>query len=222
MEFLTRRLAIPAETLQGIESNYFDWAFSITGVTKADYIQYIKNLLTKAYEDGQDYDSFVTELKSEKKGKQIETGFRRKHLYTVFDTNIRRAYAAGRKSQLDQDHVKAVYVGRRWEWRDSRDPRKHHQAIDGKIFPADHPFWDIAFPPSGFGCRCAVTGVSRAMLRETGERIVQPPPANTIAEKPFTSSPGVSEEKQRMNYIKEGVSRQSPQLQEYIKKELGI
>lgn len=222
LEFLTRRLAIPADDLSNVKSNYFDWAFSITGITKADYIQYMKRQVTKAYEEGQDYDTFVSDLRSKEKGMQITEGFRGKHLYTVFDTNIRRAYAAGRRSQLDQDHVKSIYVGRRWEWRDSPQPRKHHQAIDGKIFPSDSVFWNIAFPPCGYGCRCTATGVSQAMLRESGEKIVSPPNPKTIAEKPFTSSAGLSEAEQREEYIKEGISRQSPELQKYIKEELNL
>jgi len=54
--------------------------------------------------------------------------------------------------------------------------------MHGKIFPADHPFWDIWFPPNGFRCRCGVDSVSAAELKTNGWQVEEKDPTNTLFE----------------------------------------
>jgi uncharacterized protein with gpF-like domain len=46
-----------------------------------------------------------------------------------------------------------------WEYNAVGDDRTRptHQALDGSVYPANHPFWDAHFPPWDFMCRCGVS-----------------------------------------------------------------
>jgi hypothetical protein len=49
-----------------------------------------------------------------------------------------------------------------WVYRHSgaEHPRLQHLAWNGLTLPADHPFWQTHYPPSGWGCRCRVVGAN--------------------------------------------------------------
>jgi hypothetical protein len=78
----------------------------------------------------------------------------------IWQTNIRASYAAGRYAQLTSPEARDALPY--WKYVHSnlvKTPRQDHLAWDGLTLPNDHPFWDKAFPPNGFGCRCYVVGV---------------------------------------------------------------
>ena len=43
-----------------------------------------------------------------------------------------------------------------------RNPRPNHLAMDGIILPRTDPFWQINYPPNGWGCKCRVVAATRA------------------------------------------------------------
>ncbi len=69
-------------------------------------------------------------------------------------TNMQMAYAVGRrKAQEESSDYLPV-----WEYSAVGDDRTRptHLALDGIIFPANHPFWDTHYPPWEIQCRCSV------------------------------------------------------------------
>jgi hypothetical protein len=44
--------------------------------------------------------------------------------------------------------------------------RPEHKALDGRVFPADDPFWDTHYPPWEFGCRCTVVVMTEEEAKE--------------------------------------------------------
>ena len=77
---------------------------------------------------------------------------------TIYQTNIRTSYAAGRYKQLKESGVKF------WIYRHNENvvrPRQHHLELDGLCLPADDPFWQTNYPPNGWGCRCYVVGTMK-------------------------------------------------------------
>ena len=47
----------------------------------------------------------------------------------------------------------------------SREHRAQHLAWDGVLLPKDDPFWAVANPRNGWGCKCSIRFVSRAQHR---------------------------------------------------------
>lgn len=76
-------------------------------------------------------------------------------------------YSQHRRNQLLETNY------RFWIYRhgNSLDPRPSHVAWDGVALPPDHPFWDLHFPPCGWGCTCRVSGADseRGIVRLGGD-----------------------------------------------------
>lgn len=94
------------------------------------------------------------------------------HVETVFRTGVSNAYNGGRLRQQTQPAVLAARPF--WQWLGAGDgpprQRRTHQAAEGIVLPASHPFWERAYPPAGYNCflpttRIAgtFTGASRAL-----------------------------------------------------------
>ena len=80
----------------------------------------------------------------------------------VWRVNMGQAYQAGvwERGQNSTSHPYVLYrVG------PSREHRQQHLAWDGVLLPMDDPFWAIANPRNGWGCKCSTRFVSRAQHR---------------------------------------------------------
>lgn len=107
----------------------------------------------------------------------------------IYETNLRTSYAAGRHAQLKA----AGFPYLRYKHNDNvMVPRPHHLALDGKIYRADDPFWNRAFPPSGFGCQCWVEGVSEREMKRLGKDGPDTPPEGWAADEGWNYAPGAS------------------------------
>ena len=81
---------------------------------------------------------------------------------------MQSAYQHGRYVQ--QTHPEVLEALPFWQYRTIGDSRVRdsHKAMDGKIWPANHPVWDIWYPENGFGCRCRVDELSRSEAEAEG------------------------------------------------------
>lgn len=100
---------------------------------------------------------------------------------TVYRTNVSNAYNNGRIEQAKDPDVKEVVPALKYVSRHDARTRPNHEAADGFIAPADHPFWKT-MPPAGWNCRCSAQFVSiftleRMGLIKDGKLIQRTPPA---------------------------------------------
>lgn len=94
-------------------------------------------------------------------------------LRTIFDTNLRSAYAAGRWERVQRQ--KKVFPFLIYESvKDGRE-RPEHGAWHKTILPVDHPWWDTHYPPCGWNCRCTARPVNQRMLDRRGETVTEEP-----------------------------------------------
>ncbi|MEQ8547623.1 MAG: DUF935 family protein [Cyclobacteriaceae bacterium] len=113
-------------------------------------------------------------VKSAYEAAQINKLFRSSGSFTEFERMVRKLYGAQNRNHLMAEYNTAYAVGEGaatyyrllgqidtfpyWEYRTIGDERvrPHHDALNGKIFPANHPIWQTIFPPNDWQCRCYV------------------------------------------------------------------
>ncbi len=90
------------------------------------------------------------------------------HVETIYRTNVVGAYSAGRHAEMTQPEV--LQARPYWQWFSVRDDRARatHRAAHGTLLPADHDFWQRAFPPAGYNCRCRVVSRSQRWFEANG------------------------------------------------------
>lgn len=175
-------------------------AFTVAKVTKLDLLSDIHISLQEALRDGKKFSQWKDELKPtlQKKGwwgeveaidprtgevKDIFVGSRR--LRTIYDTNMRTAYAKGRyEAQMDSDGEYFYYSAVM-----DNLTRPDHAKHNGTILPKTHKFWDTNYPPNGWRCRCKVRVYTRDELEAKGLKpsSFTPPP---VADKDWAYNPG--------------------------------
>ena len=92
-----------------------------------------------------------------------------RRLKTIFNTNIKSAYSAGRWMELEKikqttgEEVYLQYIA----VLDGKE-RPEHAEKNGIILPASEPFWEQWYPPNGWRCRCSVTTMTESVMKAEG------------------------------------------------------
>jgi len=187
----------PAEAIEYLESKGhkigWDWhqtlddahsrAFTVAKVAKLDLLQDIRQSLVSALEQGQSLDQWKTKItpilqqngwwgkksviNPEGQEREVQLGSPRR-LRTIYHTNMRSAYSAGRyKAMLEASDTHPF-----WEYRHVTmiNYREEHKSWNGRLLRADDPFWFYAYPPSKFGCNCRV--IARSARYAEGKEVL--------------------------------------------------
>lgn len=167
------------ETLDNAHSR----AFTVAKVARMDLLQDIRQSLISAMQQGQTLEQWKasitptlqskgwwgkkTVINPEGREQEVQLGSPRR-LRTIYDTNMQSAFAAGRYKAMMAGSETRPY----WEWRHITisNPRKQHVALDGRLFRFDDPFWNVAYPPSEWGCKCRV--IARSAREVEGKEIL--------------------------------------------------
>lgn len=154
-------------------------AFAVANIAKGDELDTVYTALEQALKNGTSFKQFKDTCREifERRG---WTGKRAWRLDTIFRTNIQTAYNVGRYRQMMQVKERRPY----WRYSAVNDSRTRpaHRAMHGKIFPADHPFWNTWYPPNGFRCRCSVNSVSGYDLEVEGWKVETVDPTGKLFE----------------------------------------
>jgi len=159
-------------------------AFSVSGIMEADILNDIYDEVLRGLKDGIAFEEFKKTLMP--KVEDAWKGSAPYRLDTIFRTNIQSMYQAGQYKQQMEVVEERPY----WQYvavMDSRT-RPSHAAMNGKVFPADDPFWDRNYPPNGFNCRCTVRTLSGRELSREGLKISKT--KTDIADAGFDFNPG--------------------------------
>lgn len=153
--------------------------FTIAKMTDLDLLKDMQNSLAQAFKDGTPFEEWKQSVKPmlAKKGwlgkikvkdpksgeeKEIYVGNRR--LKTIYDTNMRTAYAKARyESQMKSSGEYFRYTA----VLDSKT-RPAHRRLHGTTLPKTDKFWDTNYPPNGWNCRCKVQVLTEAEVRARG------------------------------------------------------
>lgn len=175
----------------------FDWrdvekaehasAFTVAKVMRNDILQDIRTGVDKAIAEGITFETFSKDLTPvlQEKGwwgqkllidpktgeeKLVQLGSSRR-LKTIYDTNLRSAYAAGKWERIQR--VKRTRPYLRYIGSVAKNRREKHVKFYDLVLPVDHPFWKTHYPPNGWHCQCSVQQLSQRDLDRLGLSITQ-------------------------------------------------
>lgn len=174
------KLSFNYDEMQRQEHNH---AFTVAKVTRLDLLNDIHNSLIAAMEKGTPFEQWKRELKptlqkygwygktevTDPKTGEVKTiNVDSRRLATIYNTNMRVAYAKGR-----YDQMMALPDSEYWRYVAILDgmTRPTHRALNGIILHRSDPFWKLNFPPNDWGCRCIVRAYSRAVIQAKGWKI---------------------------------------------------
>jgi SPP1 gp7 family putative phage head morphogenesis protein len=158
VDYFKIRIPLTEEIFFNLQQDARMRAFTVSRMAGLDALKEIKDSLAKAIETGQS----LADWKKGARGLLEQWAISGWHAETIYRTNLQTAYQVGRYEQMTDPDVVAmrpywIYVA----VMDGRT-RPEHAALNGKVFPADDPFWDHWYPPNGFNCRCTVHTLSEA------------------------------------------------------------
>lgn len=190
LAFWRDKTPITAEVFKSLEAGARARAFAVVGLARLDQVSALQTALADALEQGETLASF------QKRAAAIieEAGWKGRRVENIFRTNVQQAYQAGRYVQMRRASKARPY----WQYVAVQDRRTRpaHAVLDGKVYPADHEFWNAHYPPNGFQCRCTVRSLSPRQVeaeRLTVERDMPGPQVWTDAKtgmEHFVNMPG--------------------------------
>lgn len=172
IEYLLQKRPRPTRVWTDAMHGDHDRAFVIAGATDIAMIEEFQAAVIEAAKT-RDLGAFAAEFDRivERYGWSYKGG-REWRIRTIFNTNIRTSYMAGRLRQMrDPDVVKLMPW---WQYihADTRiplKPRPQHVAWDGLVLAWNDPWWDTHFPPNDWLCSCGVRPLSDAQLSRLGK-----------------------------------------------------
>lgn len=161
-------------------------ATTIANMTSADMLKDIYGSMEKAMREGKGFHQWKKELTAEFKRKGWVYGHDKaisrgidgtlladpktgehfgtpRRLNTIYRVNMQQAYSAARYQRYMDNADNRPY----WLYSAVGDARTRpaHQALNGRVYRYDDPFWATFYPPNGFNCRCTVIALDARTLK---------------------------------------------------------
>lgn len=190
IEFLRQKKLLASKVFkQELFDSALGRATTISKLTSLEMTKDIYESMEKARQEGKSFNEWKKTLTAEfeRKGwvyghdKAISRGIDGKlladpktgehfgtprRLNTIYRTNMQAAYSAARYQRYMDNVDNRPY----WQYSAVGDQRTRpaHQALNGKIYRYDDPFWATFYPPNGFNCRCTVIALNDRDLKRKG------------------------------------------------------
>lgn len=159
IDYLRNLTPVTKDLFDGLTRQYRNDAITVAGVNDQRIIQKVRDALGIVVTEGgtaEDFRKIVNHITDEAGAAKLSAF----EIDTVFNTNVQKAYSAGRYEQMNDESVlDALPFWQYWTVGDDR-VRPEHAAIDGFVARAIDPVWHKIYPPSGFNCRCSVVPIT--------------------------------------------------------------
>lgn len=183
--FFRRKISVPSARWDDLMLGDHAHGFMVAGVTREAVLADIRAAIEAAIANGETLADFrkrfnqIIATHGWPGGAGNESAARRAwRTRVIYQTNLRTSYMAGR-----WEHLK-TFPYLRYQHNAVANPREQHLAWDGVVLATDNPWWDTHYTPNGWGCRCTITGVSRARLAQLGKTEPDPTPAPVTGDPP--------------------------------------
>ncbi|WKZ32932.1 MAG: phage minor head protein [Thermodesulfobacteriota bacterium] len=180
IEFFRQKVNLPTERWTDLWEGMHSRAFVVAGAMKGELLSDLRTAVDDAIAKGTTIQEFRKSFDKtvEKHGWSYKGG-RGWRTATIFNTNMRTAYATGHYSQMTDPDV----ISERPYWQYigglSAEPRPEHLEWNGMVLPADDPWWKTHYPPNGWGCKCKVISLSGRELEKQGLKVSKAPPVKS-------------------------------------------
>jgi hypothetical protein len=173
VDFLRQKRPRPSRFWSEVLRGDHDRSFVVAGVKDIAMLEEFQAALVSSAQGGVGIAGFAKEFDRlvEAYGWDYK-GERDWRIRTIYETNMRTSFMAGRLKQMRDPDV--IRLRPYWQYRhaDSRIPampRKVHKSWDGLVLNWNDPWWDTHFPPNDWMCTCGVRSLSRGDLRRLGK-----------------------------------------------------
>lgn len=170
IRFLKKKTPLTASEYKSLDDECRAKAFTVSGYTSLEVLQKFLDELTEACENGKTKKDFMESMKDflERNGYEGLNPF---NADVIFRTNMQTAYNAGHYKSMTNPMAKKLRPF--WEYVTAGDGevRESHARMDGKIYAADDPVWNIWYPPNGFRCRCSVVSLTKSQVERSGKTV---------------------------------------------------
>lgn len=177
IDFFKGKLNLPTQAWSDVYAPEHDWAFVVAGATRRDLLADLRGAVEKSLMAGTtleqfraDFDQVVARYGWQYKG---ERGWRTR---TIWETNLRQSYNAGREAQMADPELRKRRPYGLYRHGDSAHLRPQHLAWDGTVLPLDDAWWSTHSPQNGWGCKCKKFMLSARDVQRMGVT-VGPAPA---------------------------------------------
>jgi SPP1 gp7 family putative phage head morphogenesis protein len=161
-----RRVPITDPAFRALSEAELERAFWVAGVTQGEAVQEIFDAIDRAIEHGTTLEKFKEDV-----GQRLTEawgGEDAPRTETVFRTNTMSSYNAGRHEVFSDPAVKEARPYLRFDAVGDSRTSDICEALDGKVLPADDPFWRTHSPPLHHNCRSVLTPLDPDEAREEG------------------------------------------------------
>ncbi|WP_165064480.1 phage minor head protein [Desulfovibrio sp. ZJ200] len=162
IKFWQERAKLTWDQAKGLADGAKARAFYVTGLYQQDLVKLVSDGIEAALANGETLPQFRERILA-----AIQTqGWHGHRVENIFRTNMQSAYAAGRYKKMQAVKNSRPY----WQYMAVMDKRVRpsHAILHGKVYPAEHEFWDSHYPPNGFRCRCGVVTLSERQVKKQG------------------------------------------------------
>ena len=149
--YFAQKQNVDTDSWRDVQGHAHQAAFVVAGA-KASILQDFRSAVDKALSQGTDLAEFRRDFDKTVAARGWDyTGGRDWRTDLIFQTNLRTAYGAGRREQMERTKSRRPY--RQWRHAGSADPRPEHLAMDGVVVRADSEIAQRSLP-HGYGCKC--------------------------------------------------------------------
>lgn len=170
VRFLKGKRALTNEAYRLLDEESRAKAFTVSGYTSLEVLQEFLDRLTKAAEEGTTKEQFRKEMNSFLEDGGYE-GVNPWKCDNIFRTNMQTAFNAGHYKSMTDETTKKLRPYWRYRTAGDGEVRESHAVMEGRVFLADDPVWDIWYPPNGFKCRCMVVSMTKKQVEREGLQV---------------------------------------------------
>ena len=165
VDYFKDKIPVTAKQFYELVEEYQSLAFTVSGYTKVQVLKKFHDELLQAIKDGETMQSFRDKMNGflEAEGYEGMTNFQADN---IFRMNTQTAYQVGHYRQMTDPDVLKLRPYWIYDAVNDKHTRPSHLAMDGRVFPADSPVWDVWYPPNGFRCRCTVRSLSKRQVEQ--------------------------------------------------------